>query len=147
MLLSVELGTPAGETPMLNVKKTRWSERTRILVLMLTVLVPAAALIVVSVMHLRSIQRDRAVEAAFQRDYQHVLKIAEKRIVAHVNEQTEEARRDFPDLEHPEDLEAFLQRHPEYTYAWMYSPELGLKFASQPYCSSDKVMASETREF
>src|SRR5690242_11855159 len=146
MLLSVELGTPAGETPMLNVKKARWNERTRILVLMLTVLVPAAALIVVSVMHLRSIQRDRAVEAAFQRDYQHVLKIAEKRINAHALEKTEEARKDFPNREHPEELDAFLVRHPEYSYAWIYDPEYGVKFASQPYCSQDKVMTAETRD-
>jgi signal transduction histidine kinase len=147
MLLSVDIGNPAGETPMLNVKKARWSERSRILVLMLTVLVPAAALIVVSILHLRNIQRDHAVEAAIQRDYQHVLKIAEKRIVAHANEVTNEARRDFPDREHPEELAAFLARHPEYSYAWIYDPDYGVKFVSQPYCSKDKVMQSETRDF
>jgi len=122
MLLSVELGTPGGDMPMQNLKKSRWNERTRILALMLTVLVPATALIAVSILHLRSIQRDRAVEAAIQRDYQHVLKIAEKRIVAHANEVTEEARKDFPDRDHPEELDAFLARHHEYAYAWIYDP-------------------------
>src|ERR1700745_2777212 len=126
MLLSVELGTPAGEVPMLNVKKPRWSERTRILALMLTVLVPAAALIGVSVMHLRSIQRDRAVEAAIQRDYQHVLKIAEKRINKAAIEMTEESVHDFPDRDHPEELQAFLARHEEYSYAWIYDPRYGV---------------------
>src|SRR4051794_32161810 len=147
MLLCVELGIPAGDVPMLNVKKARWNERTRILVLMLTVLVPAAALIMVSILHLRSIQRDRAVEAAIQRDYQHVLKIAEKRINKAAIEMTEESLRDFPDRDHPEELQAFLARHEEYSYAWIFDPHYGVKFASQPYCTQDKVTHAETMDF
>ena len=132
---------------MLNVKRSRWSERTRILVLMLTVLVPAAALIIVSVLHLRSIQRDRAVEAAIQRDYQHVLKIAEKRIDKNIIEITDEAIRDFPDRDHPEELDAFLARHPEYAYAWIFDPSYGVKFATQPTCQQDSNFRKESQDF
>ena len=44
----------------------RWSERSRMLVLMLAVMLPAAALIVASVYHLRSIQREKAVRLSLR---------------------------------------------------------------------------------
>ena len=44
----------------------------------LAVALPAAALIIASVWHLRGIQRENAVEALFQRDFAHVLAISEK---------------------------------------------------------------------
>jgi hypothetical protein len=62
---------------MLKLQVRRWSERPRILVLMLAVILPAAALIVSGVVYLCGIQRDKAIEATFQREYQHVLAIAE----------------------------------------------------------------------
>ena len=59
----------------------RWNERTRLLLtLELAVVLPVAALIGVSIHYLWSIQRDRAVEAAIQRDFTQVLKISEKQI-------------------------------------------------------------------
>jgi signal transduction histidine kinase len=129
-----------------NLKKAR-KERTRILALMLTVLVPAAALIIVSVLHLRSIQRDHAVEAAIQRDYQHVLKIAEKRINHKAIETTQGAKNDFPDAQHPEELETFLRRHTDYSYAWLYDPEYGVKFVTQPVCGQDPTFRAESHQY
>src|SRR5437879_10563188 len=64
---------------MLKIQVRRWSERPRMLVFMLGVMLPAAALIAVGVWHLRTIQREKSVEAVFQREYQQVLAIAEKR--------------------------------------------------------------------
>src|SRR5450432_1818800 len=59
--------------------KWRGHERARlILTLELAVVLPAAALVVLSVLHLRSIQRDRQVEAAIQRDFFQVLGYSEK---------------------------------------------------------------------
>jgi hypothetical protein len=52
------------------------------LVFMLGVMLPAAALIVDGVLHLRTIQREEAIEAVVQREYQQVLAIVEKRIDA-----------------------------------------------------------------
>ena len=56
------------------------SERMRLLITLGFVVFPAAALIGFSVLHLRSIQRDRAIEAAIQRDFQHMMAITEKRM-------------------------------------------------------------------
>ena len=75
----------------------RWNERTRMLVtLELAIALPATALIVHSIWHLRSIQRDRAVEAAIQRDFSHVLKIAEKRFNSKAYKAVEQLRLEFP---------------------------------------------------
>ncbi len=57
------------------------NERTRlILTLELAVVLPAAALVILSAWHVLHIQRDRAVEAAIQRDFSQVLAISEKQI-------------------------------------------------------------------
>jgi len=61
--------------------KRRWNERTRlILTLEFAVVLPAAALVILNVWHLNQIRRDRAVEAAIQRDFTQVLHISEKQI-------------------------------------------------------------------
>ena len=66
------------------------------LVFMLAVMLPAAALIVASVFYLRHIQRGKMIEAAIQRDYQQALKIAEKRIVERAYETAEKASDEIP---------------------------------------------------
>jgi signal transduction histidine kinase len=116
-------------------KRRRWNERTRMLLtLELAIVLPAAALIAYSIWNLRSIQRDRAVEAAIQRDFSQVLKIAEKRM----NEETYKLiRRIQEDLPCPEDkisakLDALLAAHPEVAHVYFYEPSGGLVFRSQP---------------
>ncbi len=94
----------------------RWSERTGMLGLMLAVLLPAAALMVASVLHLKSIQREKAVEAV-QRDYQQVLAIAEKRIVDHAYEITEDIKTSF-DINHPDKLNGFVAAQPDVAHAF-----------------------------
>ena len=103
----------------------RWSDRARMLLtLELAIVLPAAALIGFSVWNLRSIQRDRAVEAAIQRDFNQVLKIAEKKINEKARQTVADARREFPC---PDDkgaiaakLDATLQNHPEFAYGFLY---------------------------
>ncbi len=59
----------------------RRNEKTRLLLtLELAVILPAAALVLLSAWHMKHIQRDRAVEATFQREYSQVLAISEKQI-------------------------------------------------------------------
>lgn len=118
-------------------RRTRrfWTERTRILAFMLLVMIPAAALIGVSYLHLRSIQRDHAVEAAIQRDYQQVLAIAGKRIVKQTNEAAEQVRAEFPNC--PAELEAFLANHPETSHAFIFDADSGLDFRYQPAKAGD----------
>lgn len=118
-------------TSMVKRTKRRWTERTRILALMLLVMVPATALIVVSVIHLRSIQRDHAVEAAIQRDYQQVLAIAEKRIASQAYDLAEDTRKDFPSTNHHGELDAFLKQHRYISHAFIFDPDSGLEFSSQ----------------
>ena len=50
------------------------------LLLQLAVILPAATLVILSARHLQTIQRDRAVEAAIERDFSQVLAISEKQI-------------------------------------------------------------------
>jgi signal transduction histidine kinase len=131
---------------MLNPQVRRWSERSRVLVLMLAVMLPATALILVSAYHLRTIQREKAIEAVIQRDYQQVLAIAEKRIVERAFEMTEEARKQFPDIDHSDGLEAFLTAHPEIAHAFVWSGKGNLDFQTQPSRMSDPEFIEEGKK-
>ena len=116
------------------------------LVLMLAVMLPAAALIVASVIHLRSIQREKAVEAVIQRDYQQVLAIAEKRIAERAYEITESAKMKFPDVDHPDDLNGFLETHADISHAFLWRGEGNLAFQSQPRRMSDPEFRDEGKK-
>ena len=65
----MESGPILRRVPMLKLQVRRWSERPRVLLLMLAVMLPAAALILASVWHLRSLQRNKEIEAVLQREY------------------------------------------------------------------------------
>jgi signal transduction histidine kinase len=130
---------------MLNFLVRRWSKRPRMLVFMLGVMLPAAALIVASVWHLRTIQREKAIEAIFQREYQQVLAIAEKRIDARAYEIAEEASTQFPDAEQGDELAAFLAAHPDIAHAFLWTGKGRLKTQSQPDRMSDPQFEEEGR--
>ena len=84
------------ETNEMKLKRF-WNERTRLmLTLELAVALPAAALIIASVWHLRSIQRENAVEALIQRDFAHVLAISEKHMNHKAYDLVDDVRDDFP---------------------------------------------------
>lgn len=115
------------------------------LVFMLGVMLPAAALIVASAWHLRTIQREKAIEAIFQREYQQVLAIAEKRIDARAYEIAEEASAKFPDAEQGGELGAFLAAHPDIAHAFLWTGKGHLKTQSQPDRMSDPQFEEEGR--
>src|SRR5580700_5384565 len=92
----------------MKLKVKQWSERPRILMLMLAVTVPALALIAFALYHLYSIQHDKAIEAAYQRDYQRFLAVAEKQIDERAYEVAEEASSKFPDVDSSDQLDSFL---------------------------------------
>src|ERR1700675_2304422 len=78
-------------------KTKRWNEKTRLLLtLELAVILPAAALVILSAWHVLHIQRDRAVEAAIQRDFSQVLAISEKQINHKAYELVDDVRNDVP---------------------------------------------------
>ena len=78
--------------------KRRWNERTRlILTLELAVVLPAAALVILSALHLKSVQREHGFEAAIQREFGQILAISEKQINHRAYELADDARNDFAD--------------------------------------------------
>jgi signal transduction histidine kinase len=109
----------------------RFSERTRMLLLMLAVMLPAAALIIASVMHLRDLQRKKEIEAVIERDYQETLAIAEKRIDRRAYNVAEEIRETFPDVDSPDELDNFLRKHPNVSHAFLWTGKGHLDFESQ----------------
>ncbi len=114
--------------------------RTRlILTLELAVVLPAALLVILSALHLKSIQRDRAVEAAIQRDFNQGLGISEKQITMKAYGLFVDARAEFPapGLACSENLGRILAEYPYLAHVFVYDPSTGLTFVSQPARSGD----------
>ena len=112
-------------------KKNRWhwNERTRLLLtLELAVMLPAAALIVFMALRLKSIQRDRQVEAVIQRDFYEVLAISEKHMSEKAHEMVDQVRYQFPSPSEacPESLDTLLEQHPYAAHVFLYNPDRGL---------------------
>jgi signal transduction histidine kinase len=146
------MGYSSGSESM-KLQVQHWSERPRILVLMLAVIVPALALMGFGLYHLWSIQRDKAIEAAYQRDYQRILAIAEKQIDERAYEVAEEASSKFPDADQSDDLDSFLTAHPDVTHAFLWGGKNDFEFRSQPgrmmhdrqFCSESQMISSDFR--
>jgi signal transduction histidine kinase len=105
------------------IKRPR-SERVRLLITLAFVVFPAAALIGFSVLHLRSIQRDRAIEAAIQRDFQHMMAITEKRMAHRAYEMVDEVQPKVPcsfDGAAGAKLEAIVSSHPFAAHVFTWS--------------------------
>jgi len=123
------------------------NERIRlILTLELAVVLPAAVLVILSAWHLKTIQRDRAVEAAIQRDFNQVLAISEKQINHKAYDLMNEVRIEFPSAGDAcsETLDRILSAHPYVAYLMLYDPEQGFVFRSQPYrLKNDPVFADQ----
>jgi signal transduction histidine kinase len=119
-------------------KTKRRNEKTRLLLtLELAVILPAAALVLVSAWHVLHIQRDRAVEAAIQRDFSQVLAISEKQINHKAYELVDDVHTDLPAPNEAcgPTLDKILAAHPYAAHIFMFSPETGMVFRSQ----SDKL--------
>jgi signal transduction histidine kinase len=109
--------------------------RTRMmLILELAVILPAATLVVLSARHLQTIQRDRQVEAAIERDFSQVLAISEKQINHKAHELADDVRADFPPPGEActETMDRILGAHPYVAHLMLYDPEHGLVIRSQP---------------
>jgi signal transduction histidine kinase len=124
----------------------RWRKPPPMLAFMLAVMLPAAALIVVNIVWLRHIQRDKVMEAAIQRDYQHMLKIAEKRIVERAYETSETASAQFPDADNSDGLDTFLKTHTEIAHAFIWTGKGDFDFRSQPARMTDPDFQAENKK-
>ena len=110
------------------------NERTRLLLtLELAVILPAAALVILSAWHVLHIQRDRAVEAAIQRDFSQVLAISEKQINQKAAELVDDVRTEMPTPEEAcsETLDRVLASHPYVAHVFVFTPDGGMVFRSQ----------------
>lgn len=129
--------------------KRRWNERNRLmLTLELAVVLPAAVLVVLSAIHVNSIQRDKGVQAAFQRDFSHVLKISEKQINQRAYELADDVRSQIPSAGAAcaETIDRILAAHPYIAHIFVYDPSTGLVFRSQPYRLKDSSFHAEAEE-
>jgi signal transduction histidine kinase len=126
--------------------KPRWNERTRLmLTLELAVVLPAAALVILSAMHLKSIERDRGIQAAFQRDFSQVLAIAEKQMNHKAYELIDDVRDQFPasGAACTETMDRILANHPYVAYLFVYDPAVGIIFRAQPSKAQDPALRPE----
>jgi signal transduction histidine kinase len=134
-------------------KKWRLTNRTRtLLTLELAIVLPAAALLGFSIWNLKHIQRSEAVEAAIQRDFSHVLKIAERESWHKANELITPVRKAFPDTDEDRaalkaKLEHILYDHPEFAYALIYDKKKNLLVSrGQPARDDDQEFCAGERE-
>ncbi len=96
-------------------KPTREREqRARLLLLEFAVILPALALIAFSIVHLESLGHDKAVEAAIERDLQHMLLLTDKQMTSSAYDMAADVRAEFPQPgpEAPDDLHKILAEHP-----------------------------------
>lgn len=130
-------------------KKRWWNERTRMLLtLELAVVLPAAALIVASVLHLENIHRDHAIEALMQRDFTEALVISEKHINEKAYGMVKQVRQDFPQPQEAcsDELDALLKKYPYVAHAFYYSPQTGVIFRSREARVDDPDFRAEVDE-
>jgi len=126
--------------------KRRFNERTRLmLTLELAVVLPAAALVFLGVVHLKSVQRDRGIQAAFQRDFNQVLLITEKQLNHKAYELIDEVSDGFPDSGSAcsETMDRILAAHPYIVHLFVYDPATGLILRTQPDKLKNPIYRSE----
>ena len=104
------------------------SDRTRTLLTMeLAIILPAACLLAFSGWNLHNIQRDKAIEAAIQRDFTYALKFAEKKTWMRAAEMLAPMREEFPPCGSESNVKSemakLLDAHPEFLYAILYDKD------------------------
>jgi len=131
---------------MVRLTLRRWRKPPPMLVFALAVMLPAAALIIVSAGYLRHIERGKLLHAAIRMDYQHMLAIAEKGIVERAYETSETASLQFPDADDSDGLDTFLKAHPEIAHAFIWTGKGDLEFRSQPARMNDPDFQAEDKK-
>src|SRR5215218_8165195 len=128
-----------------------WSGRTRIrlpLTLALAVMLPAAALICVNFYHLKSIERDKRIEAAIHRDFQQMLAISEKQINHKAYTIVEELRDVFPSADADKTakvygLDLLLSEHPAVAHVFCFDGDTGFILRSPSLEMGDRYVDDE----
>jgi hypothetical protein len=121
-------------------KKPFWNVRTKLLLTLGLVVLPAAALIFFGFQHLESIERDNTVEAAIQGDFQRILTIFEKRLSERAYDMLDKVRPEFPsptDKNLNKRLDEILAANPWAAYAFIFDKENGTVIRTPPSKSSN----------
>lgn len=107
--------------------------RSRLLItLSLAVVLPALTLIYVNFQHVKSIQRDKKVEALIHRDFQYILSMSEKKINQKTYTLVDQAKECFPhdndtDADKRKKLASLLAQSPWLSHAFIYDADKGDK--------------------
>lgn len=121
--------------------------RSRLLITLgLAVVLPALTLIYVNFQHVKSIQRDKKVEALIHRDFQYILSISEKKINQKAYAYVDRAKEQFPNESDSEadkrkKLTMLLAQSPWFSHAFIYDADKGdksLVFEAQPNTSEEE---------
>jgi signal transduction histidine kinase len=112
---------------------------------------PAAALMAFSIWNLKHIQRDKFIEAAIQRDFSYVLKIAERKTWVRANDLLVPIRKEFPNpgdgAKVRSELERVLSEHPELAYVAFYDKATKLfTSAVQPARREDMAFCARAQD-
>ena len=118
-----------------------------VLTLGLAVVLPALTLIYVSFQHVKSIKRDKKVEALIHRDFQYLLYAGIKKINSEAYAKTGEARDQFPSDSDSEDekrrkLKAILQTHPWFDHVFLFDskdPKKSTIVEGQPGLKEEQI--------
>lgn len=121
-------------------KKPFWNVRTKLLLTLGLVVLPAVALILFGVQHLEHIERGHTVESAIQRDFQQMLTIFDKRLSERAYDMVDSIRTSFPsplDKNVSEKLDKILADHPWASCAFLFDKDRGTVFRLQPHEMED----------
>ncbi|HEY0367871.1 MAG TPA: HAMP domain-containing sensor histidine kinase [Pyrinomonadaceae bacterium] len=135
--------------------KSKRDSNTRfrlVLTLGLAVVLPALTLIFVNFQHVKSIQRDKKVEALIHRDFQYVLSIAAKKIAGKAYTLTENVREGFPadsdsDDEKRRKLDAIISKNPWFTHVFLFDAKKGIILQPQRDHMNDKEAADSAKMY
>ena len=105
-----------------------------VLTLGLAVVLPALALIYVSFQHVKSIKRDKKVEALIHRDFQYLLYAGIKKMNGRAYAMTEDARNQFPSEADSEEekrrkLKVILEKSPWFEHVFLFDTKENKKAA------------------
>ena len=135
--------------------KSRREANTRfrlVLTLGLAVVLPALTLIFVNFHHVKSIQRDKKVEALIHRDFQYLLSNSAKKASGKAYEMTEQAMGAFPFNSHSDDekrrkLGLILDQSPWFAHAFLFEAKKGAIVQQQRAHNDEKELASLTKMY
>jgi signal transduction histidine kinase len=133
----------------LKAKRLFSGNRYRLLLTLgLSVVLPALALIFVNFQHLKSIKRDKKVEALIHREFQYVLSVSEKKINQKAYSMLEDLRPQFPSYQSTEEdktkqLDQILAKSPWVAHILVFEHGKPMIFRSQPQRMNQKYFCEE----